>query len=79
MPEKEELTYREATDEIDRILKAIEDEREVDIDELAGKVERASDLIRVCFERLKGAELKIRKVTDELSRTSLDDSRPQDE
>ncbi len=67
MTKKEQLTYRIAADEIDQILAELEDDQRADIDELAEKVERAAKLIRFCFERLKGAELRVEKVTRELS------------
>lgn len=63
---KKEPTYREAAAEIDHILSEIEDETEIDIDELAGKVERAAHLIQLCMARLKGAETRVRKITDDL-------------
>ncbi len=62
-----ELKYRDAAEEIERTLREIEDEREVDVDELADKVERAAELIRFCFDRLKKAETRVRKVTEELA------------
>ncbi len=67
MAKKEQLTYQKAADEIDQILKDLEDDQRADIDELAEKVERAAKLIRFCFDRLKGAELRVEKVTRQLS------------
>ena len=64
------LTYRAAAAEIEDILEKIDDESEVDIDELASRVERASKLIGFCFDRLKGAEQRVTKVTEELARTA---------
>ncbi len=62
-----ELKYRDAAEEIERTLREIEDEREADVDELADKVERAAELIRFCFDRLKKAETRVRKATEELA------------
>lgn len=67
---EEELSYREAAEEIDRILGQIESEAELDVDELADKVERASGLIGLCFDRLKRAGLRINKVSEDLARTA---------
>ena len=78
MAEDEELTYQVAASEIDRILEGIEDDREVDVDELAAQVERAAALIRFCHDRLKGAELRIRKVTEELEHDSRSDGLGED-
>ncbi|MFN0060203.1 MAG: exodeoxyribonuclease VII small subunit [Planctomycetota bacterium] len=67
-------SYRAAAAEIEQILGQIEDERSVDIDELAAKVERASTLIRLCFQKLKSAEMQVRRVTEELGRATQEAS-----
>lgn len=64
------LNYKDAASEIDSILAKIEQDSGIDVDELADKVERASHLIGFCLERLRGAELRVRKVTEELSRAA---------
>ncbi len=69
---EKEPGYREAVAEIDAILAALEDRTGLDIDELAGKVERAAHLIQLLHERLQGAEARVRKVTAELARASDD-------
>ena len=46
---------------------ASDEEEDVDIDELATRVERAADLIRLCSEKLRAAELRVEKVTRELA------------
>ncbi|MEM7164759.1 MAG: exodeoxyribonuclease VII small subunit [Planctomycetota bacterium] len=68
--EENGLTYRAAATEIEEILEKIDDEADVDIDELADMVERASKLISFCFDRLKGAEQRVTKVTAELAKTA---------
>ncbi len=70
-------TYREAMQELDGILAEIEEESEVDIDELAGKAERAAQLIQVLDERLRSAEIRIRNVTEELTRDETDSNTPE--
>ena len=69
-PDKPELSYREAAAEIERTLEEIEKDPNVDIDELADRVERASELIQFCLARLEHAELRVRKVTEKLSRAA---------
>ncbi len=64
---KKEPGYREATEEIDTILDRIEDSREVDVDALADDVERAAELLKICGDRLKRAELRVKEVSDRLS------------
>ena len=58
--------------ELDGILSEIEEESEVDIDALAGRAERAAQLIQVLDDRLRSAEIRIRNVTDELARNDTD-------
>ena len=69
---KDTPTYREAMQELDGILSEIEEESEVDIDALAGRAERAAQLIQVLDDRLRSAEIRIRNVTDELARNDTD-------
>ena len=63
---KKQPGYREATEEIDAILDRIEDSREVDVDALADDVERAAELLKICGDRLKRAELRVMEVSDRL-------------
>lgn len=67
---QEPVHYRDAVREIEEILTRLEDDREVDIDTLADQVERASTLIGLCSERLRSSQLRIRKVADDLARTT---------
>jgi len=64
---KKTPTYREAAAEIESILARLDEETDVDIDELAARVERAAELIRYCSEKLRAAELRVEKVTRELA------------
>ncbi len=66
---KKKLSYRESAAEIESILTAIDEETEVDIDELATRLERAAELIRFCSDRLRSAEMRVEKVTRDLART----------
>jgi exodeoxyribonuclease VII small subunit len=58
------LTYREATQELEEILRAIENDA-VDVDELTQKVQRSSQLIKLCKEKLRKAEKAIDQVFNE--------------
>ena len=60
-----ELTYASAIAELETIVKEIES-GEVDVDVLAGKVKRASDLIRFCNDRLKGTQTEVNKILVDL-------------
>lgn len=50
-----DITYAEAMAEIEAILAKM-NEADPDIDELAGQVKRAGELIKFCRERLRKAE-----------------------
>ncbi|MEC9476246.1 MAG: exodeoxyribonuclease VII small subunit [Planctomycetota bacterium] len=59
--------YRDATREIDEILKRIDDAEQVDVDALADDVERAAKLLEICGDKLKAAEVRVREVSDRLA------------
>lgn len=58
------MTYREATQELEEILRAIENDA-VDVDELTQKVQRSSQLIKLCKDKLRHAEKAIDQVFNE--------------
>lgn len=58
---KSELGYAEALAELEQILEGLEDE-DVDVDDLAEQVKRASELIELCRERIGAAKLRIEEV-----------------
>jgi exodeoxyribonuclease VII small subunit len=58
------MSYREATQELEDILRAIESDS-VDVDELTQKVKRAALLIKFCKEKLRSAENAIDQVFKE--------------
>lgn len=60
-----DLGYGEALAELEAILDQL-DRPDVDVDELAVKVQRASVLIRHCRERISSARLDIEHVVAEL-------------
>ena len=68
----EGMGYGEARRELEEILRSLE-EGEVEVDQLAGKVERAAELIRLCRERLRAQEVKIRKIARELEEEALEE------
>ncbi|MHC2990054.1 hypothetical protein OB13_00020 [Pontibacter sp. HJ8] len=59
-----QMTYREATQELEEILRAIESDA-VDVDELTQKVQRSSLLIKLCKDKLRNAENAINQVFNE--------------
>jgi exodeoxyribonuclease VII small subunit len=58
--------YGEAARELDEILEHIE-EGEVDIDDLADKMQRAAELIELCRAKLHATEVAVKKIADELN------------
>lgn len=67
------FTYKEATQELEAILKAIETDA-VDVDELTQKVQRSSELIKICKQKLRTAEEAINQVFEDIE--CSDDSKP---
>lgn len=61
----DEIGYAAALRELETILSDLE-KPDVDVDVLASKVERASELIRLCRERINNAQQQIEKAVDGL-------------
>jgi exodeoxyribonuclease VII small subunit len=62
---EEEIGYAEALKELEIILAELE-RTDVDVDVLASRVERASELIRLCRDRIGNAKLQIDNVVNGL-------------
>ena len=60
---KKNITYNEAVKEIELILQHLEEE-ELDVDQLAEKVKRATVLIQFCKDKLKNTEEEVNKILD---------------
>lgn len=63
MTEKKELSYAEAIAEVEQILEGF-DKEEYDVDSLSEKVKRATELIKLCREKLHKAEAEVAEVLD---------------
>ena len=61
---KETIKYDAAVAEIEEILEKIE-EGDLGVDELAGKVNRVSLLLKICRDRLHATEEQINKILDQ--------------
>ena len=59
------MTYREALEELETILRALETDA-VDVDDLTARVERSAELIRLCRHKLRHAETSLDRVFDSL-------------
>ena len=61
---KEKISYSEALEEIELILRKIE-EAKLDVDELADKVKRVTDLLKICRDKLYNTEAQIDEILDD--------------
>ena len=59
------VTYNEAISEIEEILEKIENE-ELDVDELAEKVKRVSQLLKICKEKLQTTNEQVEEILKEM-------------
>ncbi len=62
----ETIGYAQALEELQSILEELEN-NEVDVDKLATNVQRASQLIELCRERIGNAKLQIEEVVKGLA------------
>lgn len=60
---KKSIKYNDAVKEIELILQHLEEE-ELDVDQLADKVKRATELIQFCKDKLKNTEEEVNKILD---------------
>ena len=58
-------TYAAAVDELEAILAELEDDR-LDVDQLAQRVARAAELIRLCRERIRSTRLEVEQIVADL-------------
>jgi len=61
----EELKFGDAMDELEAILRRIEEE-EIDIDSLAGELKRATELLELCRGKIKKAEVEVTQIVQGL-------------
>ncbi|MDL2311384.1 exodeoxyribonuclease VII small subunit [Bacteroidales bacterium OttesenSCG-928-B11] len=61
---KENLTYSEAFDELQTIVKKMEN-ADISVDELSEKIKRASFLIKLCKDKLTKTEKEIKEIMSE--------------
>jgi exodeoxyribonuclease VII small subunit len=68
-----EISYTDAFDELQEIVSDMED-GQINVDELAQKVKRATELIRICKNKLTATEGDVQKILKELEAQNLEDS-----
>jgi exodeoxyribonuclease VII small subunit len=59
------LSFSEALDELEGILRRVESE-EVDIDRLAAELQRASVLLEICRGKIRKAEVEVTQIVQRL-------------
>ena len=69
------MTYREAIEELETILRALETDA-VDVDDLTARVERSAELIRLCRHKLRHAEASLDRVFDSLDEDEENEAEP---
>ena len=70
MTRKKEISYKEAVSELAAIMEQLEKE-EVDIDDLSGLVQRASELLAICREKIYKTEKEVEKILLDLEKENL--------
>lgn len=61
----EKITYTKSFEELQQIVLEIE-QGEISVDELSAKVKRASELIKICKQKLTSTEEDVSKILKEL-------------
>jgi len=64
MPRKKDdnnIGYEDAVTELEEILDALSDD-DINVDELAERVKRATELVKVCRERIAAAHLEVKEI-----------------
>ena len=62
----DEITYSLALEELREIINDLESDQ-IDIDELAKKVERANELLQQCQKRLTSTQMQVEKIIQALN------------
>jgi exodeoxyribonuclease VII small subunit len=69
------VTYNEAIQELETILRSLETDQ-VDVDDLTARAERSAELIRLCRHKLRHAEASLDRVFDSLDEEEVEDQEP---
>jgi len=74
---EEPARYAEMMQELEQILEQLESDS-IDVDELSARVKRASELIRICRERLVESQTEIEQVVADLDADGEEDGELED-
>lgn len=64
MPRKKDddtIGYEEAVTELEEILVELSDD-DIDVDHLADRVKRATELVKICRDRIAAARLEVKEI-----------------
>jgi len=67
----EEITYTQAFEELQEIVAEMENS-EITIDELDGRIKRASALLKICKDKLFTTEKNVQQVLEEIRNYSVE-------
>lgn len=65
------ISYTDAFEELQEIITDMEDSK-ISIDDLDVKIKRASDLLKICKDKLFKTEENVQKILDEINDYSVD-------
>ena len=68
----EEITYSQAYEELQRIVKEMENSQ-ISIDHLDNKIKRASELLKICKDKLFKTEKNVQKILDEINNYTINE------
>lgn len=68
----EEITYTQAYDELQKIVKEMENSQ-ISIDHLDEKIKRASDLLKICKDKLFKTEKSVQKILEEINNYTINE------
>lgn len=71
------MTYNEAIQELETILRSLETDQ-VDVDDLTARAERSAELVRLCRHKLRHAEASLDRVFDSLDEED-ENNEPEDD
>jgi exodeoxyribonuclease VII small subunit len=67
MAQKKQKTYREAINEIEKILSSIEND-ELEVDDLVEKVKKVTELLKFCKDKLYNTQEEVEKALREMEK-----------
>ncbi|MDX9748083.1 MAG: exodeoxyribonuclease VII small subunit [Paludibacter sp.] len=66
MEETIKISYSDAVEELDAILKELENSDQVNMDTISSSVKRAAFLMEVCRKQLHEMEMELQKIVEDL-------------